>query len=302
MNSLLPRRRFVQLGATWAASTVLGRGAPTPRHAPLPDFVGVNVASFVRQNRSTDPAQHIDPYDVPQVMRDELDLRIIDLVTPMLDTREPAALEKFRRRAEQAGCVITNLKVNLPALRFDSEDPATRRYGLDEYKRWIDAGAILGVRWLRPFPAAKPPRWETLVAGYEELADYAAPKGITLLVENYQWLDREPATIPRLLKALSGRVGAQPDTLNWVDNPTRLAGLAQTFPHALSCDFKVRELGPNHEHPTYDLRACFEIGRQAGFRGPWCIEHIVPEKTTQLKNLKWIAGQLRAWTAQARLG
>lgn len=120
-----------------------------------------------------------------------------------------------------------------------------------------------------------------------------------MLIENYRWLDKDPDMIPRMVKALGGRVAAQPDTFNWVDNPTRMAGLAQTFPLAASCDFKVRDLGPNNEHAAYDLRACFELGRKAGFRGPWCIEHLAGDKAEQLRNLKWIAGQLRAWTAES---
>jgi hypothetical protein len=268
-------------------------------HPPLPDYVGVNTASFSRHLRATEAAQRIDVYDLPRLVREDLDIRVLDVVSTMLNTREHPPLEKFRAAAESAGCVITNLKVNLPDLRFDSEDAGARRHALDEYKRWIDAAAVLGARWLRPFPAATPPRWETLVASLDELADYAATRDITVLIENYRWLDRVPDAIPRLIAALSGRVAAQPDTFNWVDDATRRSGLAQAFPHAVSCDFKVRDLGPDFEHPAYDLRTSFNLGYEAGFRGPWCIEHLDPDKERLLRNLTWIARQLRAWTAAA---
>ena len=304
MNPLLTRRRFLELGgATSLVMSVASRAASSPppfRHPPLPDFVGVNTACFSAQQRAADQAQRIDPYDLPRLIRGELDLRVLDLVSTMLNTREHGPLEKFRAEAERAGCVITNLKVNLPDLRYDSEDAAARRHALDEYKRWIDAAAVLGARWVRPFPAATAPRWETLVAGFAELADHAAKRNITLLVENYRWLDREPEAIPRLIAALSGRVAAQPDTFNWIDDATRRAGLARAFPHAASCDFKVRTLGPDYEHPAYDLRASFELGRRAGFRGPWCIEHVNTNKTSLLRELKWITRQLRDWTAEAK--
>ena len=292
----LPRREFLQLSAAGLATVVVGQAA-MKKHDPLPDFVGINLSSFSRQNRATEASEHIDPYDVPRIMRGELNLRVIDLVSTMLNTRESGPLEKFRKEADRAGCVITNLKVNLPALRFDSDDAATRRQGLDEYKRWIEAASLLGVRWVRPFPADTPPRWETLVAGYRELADHADRFNITLLVENYKWLDAKPDAIPRLVAALEGRVRAQPDTFNWVDDPTRRRGLANAFPLAASCDFKVRDLGPNYEHPAYELRPCFDIGYKAGFRGPWCIEHAAPTKAALLHNMKWITAQLRAWTA-----
>jgi len=139
-------------------------------------------------------------------------------------------------------------------------------------------------------------QWETLVASYAELAEHAAPHGITLLIENYRWVENQPDAIPRLVAALPGRVAAQPDTLNWVDRATRLRGLAAAFPHAVSADFKVRELGPNGEHPLYDLRECFDIGRRAGFRGPWCIEHTHADKATLLRELRMIASMLRDWS------
>ena len=299
----LPRRRFLELGAAWfAATAAAGRAATAVKHAPLNDFVGVNTSSFSRQNRASEPAKRIDPFDVPRVMREELDLRIIDLVSTMLNTRDHGPLERFRAQAERAGCVIINLKVNIPDLRYDSDDAAARRHAIQEYKLWIDAAAVLGARWVRPFPAATQPRWEILVAGYSELADHAATHGITVLVENYRWLETQPDAIPRLVAALKGRIRGQPDTFNWVDHPTRLLGLAKAFPLAASCDWKVRDLGPNGEHPAYELRPCFELGRKAGFRGPWCIEHINDDKAALLRELRSITGQLRAWTADAGRG
>ena len=294
------RRRFLQLGAIGLVAPAALRGASVEKRPPLKELVGVNTSSFARQNRATEPTQRIDPFDVPRLMREELDIRVIDLVSTMLATRELRILERFRTAADRAGCVITNLKVNDATLHFEADDPLARRRALDEYKQWIDAAAVLSVRWLRPFPAAKtPPRWETLVASYAELAEHAAPHGITLLIENYRWVEDQPDAIPRLVAALPGRVAAQPDTLNWVDHATRLRGLEAAFPHAVSADFKVRELGPNGEHPLYDLRACFDLGQRAGFRGPWCIEHTHTDKATLLRELRTIANMLRAWSRSA---
>lgn len=64
----------------------------------------------------------------------------------------PSLPRRHFLQLERAGCVISNLKVNIPDLRFDSDDAAMRRHTLEEYKPWIDAAALLGARWLRPFP------------------------------------------------------------------------------------------------------------------------------------------------------
>src|SRR5688572_3681107 len=128
MNSLIPRRRFIELSAAWTATSLALYGAAPRRHASLPDVIGINTVNFSRQQRATDARQRIDPYDIPQLVRDELDVKVLDLVSTMLNTREHDPLEKFRARAERAGCTITNLKINLPLLRYDSEDAATRRH------------------------------------------------------------------------------------------------------------------------------------------------------------------------------
>jgi hypothetical protein len=297
---MITRRQFLKLGAICVTASAALRGAHAEIRPRLNELVGVNTSSFARQNRATEPAQRIDPFDVPRIMREELDIRVIDLVSTMLATREHHTLQRFRAAAERAGCIVTNLKVNDATLHFESDDPIARRHALEQYKHWIDAAAVLGVRWLRPYPAARtPPRWETLVSSYAELAEHAAPHGITMLIENYRWLEDQPDAIPRLVAALPGRVAAQPDTLNWVDRATRLRGLEGAFPHAVSADFKVRELGPNGEHPLYDLRECFELGRRAGFRGPWCIEHTHADKRTLVRELRMIADMLRGWSRRA---
>lgn len=116
------------------------------KHPPLPNFVGINGSSLSRFNKATDDKEPIDPFDVPRFMREELNIRVIDLVSTMLGTYERGPLEKLRKQADRAGCVISNLKVNIPDLRFDSDDAAKRRHGLDEYKKWIDAATVLGIR------------------------------------------------------------------------------------------------------------------------------------------------------------
>ena len=303
----LNRRQFLRFGLAGFASPLLVPAATrADRHAPLPDFVGINIGSFGRHKQAPDSFQRIDPYDIPQMMREEWDVRVIDMLHSTLNTQDRAALEKFRARAERVGCVVSNLKINIRD-PLGSDDVAAQRSGLDDYKSWIDVAAILGARWVRPLPGPAVPRWDTVVAGYQQLADHAAKRNITVLVENYGWIQKDPDVIPRLVGALDGRIAAQPDTLNWNDDRARLAGLTKAFPLAASCDFKVGDLGLNYEHPAFDLRRCFDIGWKAGFRGPWCIEHVArmdpkqpQDKAALLREMKWLVGQLRAWTKESR--
>ena len=51
------------------------------------------------------------------------------------------------------------------------------------------------------------------------------------------------------------------------------------------------------QHERYDLRRCFQIGWDAGFRGPWCFEHTHPSLPRLLQDLVQLRDMIRAWTA-----
>jgi len=80
----------------------------------------------------------------------------------------------------------------------------------------------------------------------------------------------------------------------------RYAGLARTFPLAVTCDFKARELGKKGEHILYDLERCFQIGWKAGFRGPWCLEHAHRDRKQLFRELGLLRDTLRKWMAASK--
>jgi hypothetical protein len=300
----ITRRDFLSRWAAAAALPLVGRAAPPPIPG-LAGEVGITTSSIFRQNAGKAADRNFAPWEIPGVLRDELGMKVIDLSTGTLNSsRDPALLDRMRKAAADAGCVITNLKVNATHmgvkvldLPFDHPDPAIRRAAIAEYKHWIRAAEKLGARWLRPFPSAQPPPFPTLVECYRELADFGGEHGIMLVVENSNWMRSDAQAIPKLVQALNGRIAAAPDTGSW-DPEVREKGLAAAFPHAVTCDFKVGNLGPQFEHPTYDLRRCFEIGWKAGFRGPWCIEHGNGNTAALFKEWRWIKGRIEAWSKE----
>jgi hypothetical protein len=286
----VPALVMVGAGATKAAQ-------PKPTRTDLAGELGVTTGSFVRHLTEEPQAGKLRLLDLPRILRDELDMRVIDLMTATLPSLQPEYLRRLRAAAEQAGCVLTNLKMNQPGLNLGSEDVAERRRTIEEYKRRIDVAALLGVQWVRPLPGPKRPDLLILAAGYRELIDYAAQKGISLLIENFGWLASDPAAIPELVEAVGKGLAAQPDTGNWSDNEVRYAGLARAFPLAVSCDFKARSLGPQGQHEEYDLKRCFDIGWDSGFRGPWCFEHSHNNLPELYRGLGSLRDRLRQWIA-----
>jgi hypothetical protein len=117
------------------------------------------------------------------------------------------------------------------------------------------------------------------------------------LIENFGWLASDPAAIPDLVEAVGPGLAAQPDTGNWSNNMVRYEGLTRAFRYAVSCDFKARPLGPEGEHAEYDLKRCFDVGWDAGFRGPWCFEYQHTDLAELLRGLGILRDRLRQWIA-----
>jgi hypothetical protein len=294
------RREF--LGAVATLMSVGGAmtkaGQQQANQASLAGELGVTTGSFLRHLSEEPQAGKLRLLDLPKVLRNELDMRVIDLMTATLPSLELDYLRRLRDAAKDAGCILTNLKMNQAGLNLGSADSGERRRAIDVYQRTIESAALLGVRWVRPLPGPVRPALSILAASYRELIDYAAPRGISLLIENYGWLANDPSAIPDILEKVGKGLAAQPDTGNWSDNAVRYAGLAETFPHAVTCDFKARRLGPDGKHEAYDLKRCFEIGWDAGFRGPWCFEYSHDNLTSLYHGLGTLRDQLRQWIAE----
>lgn len=287
--------RLTAVGAALARLSSATRAQAAPEQLELAGAVGVTTSSFSGHLVTTSRRGGFTLLELPQIMRDELDLRVIDLNTTALVSREGAYLDRCREAAAKTGCVFTNLKMNQRDLDMNSPDAAVRTKALQEYKRSIDAASRLGCRWARPLPSRERPDLERHIAGYRELADYGAERGVELLVENFGWMESDPESVVKLVRDIGRNVAACPDTGNWVNDEVRWAGLRATFPQAVTCDFKARELGPNGEHELYDLKACFDLGHSAGFRGPWCLEHANRDRAKLLRELALLRDMLRRW-------
>ncbi len=290
------RRAFLQQAVGSVAASTLGfRAVAAESDGSLAAEIGITTGTFSKHLASAPNDGKLALLDLPRLMRDELDIRVIDLMTATVPSLTPDYLDRLRAAADRAGCVLTNLKMNQSGLDIASPDEPARRAALDEYKRTMTAAARLAVRWVRPLPGrAKGVDFTRLASSYRELIEHGARLGITLLIENIGWIKDDAGAIPAIVKEVGAGLRAQPDTGNWTD-AARYDGLVKAFPLAASCDFKALKLEPDGSHPAYDLKRCFQIGWDAGFRGPWCLEHSHEDFQTLLRELKLLRDHLRDW-------
>ena len=294
----LTRRDFSKaiVTALGFSGTSLQAAAPRARH-DLSGKIGMTTGSFGRHFSETASKEKIRLLDLPALMRDELDMHVLDLMTANLPSMEPKYLSKLRDRAEQVGCTLTNLKMNQKGIDMGSPDEEDRSRAIEVYKATIDAASVLGCRWVRPLPLPIAPDFDAYVRSYRELIVYAKEKNISLLIENFGWIQDDPGAIPRVIEAVGEGLSASVDTGNWTDR-ARYDGLARSFPLAVTCDFKAKTLGPSGRHDAYDLKRCFQIGWDAGYRGPWFFEHTNASLSKLMKEMKLLRDMIRTWTNQ----
>ena len=296
LNLTTSRRGFIK--STFAGSLAASVRLPAAeKHRPAPELarhIGVTTGSFMQHLRLDPKLRTTFMLDFPQRMREQLGLKVIDIMSETLASFEPAYLDQVRARAEKHGCIITNLKMNQEAADLGSPDPEVRRSSQQVYRKSIDAAQRLGCRWVRPPLRTPKPNPQIVAAGFRELIDYAAPKGISLLVENHAGMRNDPNAVATLIKAIGKEVDAQPDIGGFTDE-TRDAGIRSSFRFAVSCDFKAFQLTPKGEHTLYDLKRCFELAWETGFRGPWCIEHFNESLEGLWQGFGQVTEMLRKW-------
>ena len=97
-------------------------------------------------------------------------------------------LKRTRRDLEARGIVVTDLGASA---HMHEKDPALRTAQLDEGRRLIDLAHALGVPYVRMFGDKMPPdepkedALKRIVDGFQQMAAYAKPAGVTVLIESH---------------------------------------------------------------------------------------------------------------------
>lgn len=305
------RRHFLYATAGCAAALTMRPGAesadePKADRAAgsghsLARELGLVTASAHAQMTGKASGRMFTLLELPHIMREELDIRVVDLNTmsfPDFETVDREYLDRLRRAVDRADCVMTNLKMNQRGIDMNSRDQNVREKALAEYKRSIDIAAQLGCRWVRPLPGRVKPDRSIHVDSFRRLCEYAADRKVTLLVENFGWMQSDPDSVADLVRDIGDNVAAGVDTGNWDSNEIRYAGLEKSFPLAVTCDFKARRFDRAGQHAQYDLRRCFDIAWKCDFRGPWAFEYANADTKEWLTGIRRLRDLLRQWMDQ----
>ena len=138
----LSRREFLAASVVGLSASRTGVfAAQTARQRPsLASEVGITTSSVARQLSTAPQGEQFSLLELPRLMRDELDMRVIDLNTSSLTSLEPDYLDQLRAAADKHGCFLTNLKMNYPQLDMGSPDAAARQLRPQHVTVGVDLG------------------------------------------------------------------------------------------------------------------------------------------------------------------
>lgn len=300
MRSTIGRRAFLRVsgGSVAALVACAGEGKASAADAERRSLAGVVGLTTGGLNYQREHGI-LTALTLPEFVGGILGMQLIDLNTRWLTSFEEDYVQGVRGTAEKSGCYFTNLKVNHSIGDLYSGNPEERAKAMTEGRQMVRVAQTLGARWIRfSFPKSAAADGEEGVSAHRELAVYAKGRDVQLIVENGGWMKSDPGALPRLVKAIGENVAPGPDTGNW-DDDVRYEALKNSFPGAATCDFKVFELDANLHHAKYDIKKCFDIGWEAGFRGPWAIEYWNEDTEAYVREIRFLRDQLLEWMAAA---
>jgi sugar phosphate isomerase/epimerase len=234
--------------------------------------IGVSSWSFhplFQRHQDNPSAVPMDVRDFPEMIADRYHVHNVEIVLPHFRGAGPSLVRDFKARLAKAHSHLVHMPLDFAELwdkpAISSTDRRERDAALSLYKQGIDAAAALGCPLVRCDPGKVNLDDPSLtIDSYKQLAAYARPKGVKVVVENhYGSTSERPEALVGILEAAG--VGSLPDFENFPDEATRDRGLTLLFPIAGNvAHAKMRE--------GRDFGRVMQIAKLSGFNGIYSVE------------------------------
>jgi len=213
MSSVARRSFLATLGAGIAAPGIL-RAQPRKKRYPIAfSTLGCPAWSFKQILETADRLGYA-----------AIELRGIagEMDLPKVPELGGTRLAGTKRDLAALGLVVSDLGASA---HMHEKEPAARKAQLDEGRRFVDLAHAMGVKYVRMFgdsiPASEPKEdvMKRIVEGFQEMAAYAKPAGVTVLIESHG-----DFTHSADLETILTRVGSPQFALLWDAHHSFAAG------------------------------------------------------------------------------
>lgn len=196
-------------------------------------------------------------------------LELVSRHMPLPDMRH---VDLFAEGLRAADMKLVNIPIDVG--NISDRDARRRAHDLRAIQSWIDVAAELGSPNVRVNTGRQEPPFDMdiTIDSYRQLADYAAARGVRILLENHGGISADAQNIIKLGEAVGwDRFGTCPDFGNFPPD-LRYDSLTLIAPYAGMAHAKALDLDANLEMPEYDFYRCVRILQDAGYDGYWSAE------------------------------
>lgn len=199
---------------------------------------------------------------------------ILGQAMTQLSTKRPENLDEVKAALDEYGVKVVNMPIDYG--NISQLDDEKRKADLEVIKLWIDVASELGCQGARVNTGQQPEGifdLDITADSYRELAEYAASKDLSLVLENHGGMSADPDNILKLFEMVDHpNFRICPDFGNFEDEIRyealdKIFGLDPILVHAKTYDFD--EQG---DHPKFDFERCMDIAKKHGFDGYYSVE------------------------------
>jgi len=228
----------------------------------------------------------VDPMDFP-VLAKGYGIDCIELLNIfyLSKAEDKAYWEAFKKKCDDAGVTVGLIMCDVLGNLGDA-DPGARRQAVENHYPWVDVAQFLGARAVRVNLAGSGSPEEVAanaIDGLTRLAEYAAPKGINILVENQRGFSADASWVSGILEKVNmDNVGALPDFGNFciemgpdgcIKEYDRYRGIAELMPYAKGVSAKSYAFDTSGNEVEIDYTRIMKIVKESGFTGYVGIEY-----------------------------
>ena len=208
-------------------------------------------------------------------------VKTVELCSAFFENQSAGYLDQLRRNLEANGLAVQNMAVDMGNIA--GADAAARRTDLEALKQWFYTASAVNSRAIRinTGHADDAGSMTRVIDGYKELVKVGEQAGVKLLIENHGGVSSTSDNLARIVRSVSSPwFGTCPDTGNFPEGDWE-EGLKVLAPRAFSCHVKVFTYSEDGIQVTktrdgkerkYDLKKSLQIIKDAGYKGPLCIE------------------------------
>ncbi|MBK1441950.1 sugar phosphate isomerase/epimerase [Parapedobacter sp. ISTM3] len=222
-------------------------------------------------------AKKLDNLDFPETAAKTFGIHAVEYVNQFFKDKanDKAYLSDLLQRAKDHGVKNVLIMVDGEGA-LGAPDDKERLQAVENHFKWVEAAKFLGCHAIRVNAAGKGTSDEVKTAaidGLGRLSEFAAPHGISVIVENHGGISSHGDWLSAVLQEVGKEnCGSLPDFGNFYEYD-RYQGVQDLMPFAKGVSAKALTFDKQGNEANIDYRKMLQIVKDAGYQGYIGIEY-----------------------------